>query len=236
MSWKKPTRWVMLAGVWTLAIGGLSGCNLLAPLYFAAILAGMDERVPPPVLIPVDQEAERNIRVAVLTHVPVTTRPELAQVDRDLNSLISMKLFQGFSADKKKIDVITARRVANWQSDHPDWHSMELEAIGQELNADYLIFVEIESLAFYQDGPTRHLYQGKAEVNVKLVPIREQTGADAFEDQSLTLEFPKGRAIPVDNDRSFKQFRQEFLNRLAERISWLFLPHGREDEYGRDPS
>lgn len=222
-------RWLVLVGLAMAPLVVGSGCSFLAPFYFMAVMAGMDGRIPPKFVLPEDAK-----RIVVVTSADTGTQIDAGHVDQELNELVSRKLFEGFSIDKKtkEIQIIRSDRLARWQDEHP--HSTDLNEIGRALNADYVIHVDVDQLDFYQGG-NRMLFQGQADIAVSVIKVNGQgDGEVVFPAESFNTEFPRGRPIPA-TDWSMARFRRAFLLRLAEQISWFFVPHEGSDGFGRDP-
>ena len=142
-----------------------------------------------------------------------------------------------FDEKKKRIEVIKASKIHKWQDEHPDWHSIASEAeIGKRLKADYVVYLELGHMRFWEEGSNKTLFQGKAEMTVTVIKVDEDEGEVVFPREYVTVEFPKGRPIPAGNDMSMPQFRRMFITRIAQRVCWIFLPHERSDEFeGKDP-
>jgi hypothetical protein len=215
-----------LLGLWL--VGLSSGCNLLAPFYFVAILSGKDARVAPVFEFPPDAQ-----RLLVVTYMPVGTQIEVGHFDQELDEAVARRLFEGFEADGKEIQVIKASRLAKWQDENPDWRSMEPDEIGRALKADYVVYLELDHLRFYGEGSNKTLYEGNVEVSISVVRVNEDDGEIVLPKDTLTVEFPRGR--PMATDMPISRFRREFIRRLTEQICWYFLPHETRDEFARDP-
>ncbi len=216
---RSTRRWLLvLGGVMTL---GLSGCSLVNLIYFIAILGGMQTTSDPKFTFPEDAR-----RIAVVTTADYTTQVNTVHLDQDLNELIARKLFEGFDGDRKTrhIKVIKASKVAKWQDEHPNWRSLDPVEIGRALDANYVIYVELAQVAFYEDGPSKYLYRGKADLGVTVYRVDEEDGETPMPRDELHFEYPKGRPIPVA-DLPLNRFRREFLNRLSNEVVWYFIPH-----------
>jgi len=216
-------------------LASLMGCQILAPFYLAAIMMGYDQRIPPAFEFPEDAK-----RIVVVTYTDLDAQVELGHIDQELNDVLSRMLFQGFDEPKnalvdkpRKIDVIKASRVARWQDEHHDWTTMDPAEIGAALKADYVIYLEVGKIRLYEDGPNQILYRGHADVTVSVV--RVENDEVAFGPETLSIHFPKDRPIPVSPDLPPSKFRREFIRRMAERISWFFLPHESGEEFEKTP-
>ena len=232
------------AGWWLLSLTVFSsllftsGCNVLAPIYFGMILFGVDSRIPPKFQFPEPEDKDKPIRVAVITYADVNTQIELGHVDRELDDAVGRMLAKGMFDEKKKgIEVIKASKIHRWQDEHPDWHSIASEAeIGQRLKADYLVYLEVGHIRFYEEGSNKTLFKGMAEMTVTVIKVDDNEGDVVLPRDYVTVEFPKGRPIPAGSDVTLAQFHRMFMTRIAQRVCWLFLPHDRGDEYdGKDP-
>jgi hypothetical protein len=220
-----------------LMLGGLTGCSILAPFYFVAVLAGMDDRIPPPLEIPEDpaaKKADTPERILVVTYVPESQQIELGRIDRDLNEVIASRLALGFYAENKNFAVIYADKLADWQDEHPDWRSVDANEIGRTFKADYVIYIEVSDLTYFGHGSGRTLLQGKANLMVSVIRVGPDRGERLHSQKLLSVEYPTGRFY-MATEKPFKNFRHEFLQHIAERVAWLFLPHATGDEFGRDP-
>lgn len=230
----------MRSRAWVLALlpllGTLFGCQILAPFYLAALMMGYDQRIPPVFEFPEDAH-----RIVVVTYIDLDTQAESGHLDQELNDNLSRRLFQGFDdpknpiAEKKRdIQVIKASRVAKWQDEHHDWTTMEPAEIGQALKADYVVYLEVGRIKLYEDGPSQILYRGHADVTVSVVRVENEEVV--FGPEPLSIYYPKDRPVPVSPEIPPAKFRREFIRRMAERISWFFLPHESGEEFEKTPS
>lgn len=217
-------------------LAGALGCQILAPFYVVAVMMGFDQRVPPAFEFPEDAH-----RIVVVTYADLATQVEFGHLDYELNDMLSRMLWQGFEDPKndfidrpRKIEVIKASRVARWQDEHHDWTTWDPADIGKALKADYVISIHVSKLSLYEDGPSQILYRGQADVQVSV--IRTENEETVFGPETVTVYFPKDRPIPVSPELPPSKFRREFIRRMAERISWLFLPHERGEEFDKTPS
>lgn len=218
----------------------MAGCNLFAPFYFAAIMAGMDSRVQPGFAFPDPDEKDYKWRVVVVTYANEGTQLEAGPIDRELNELLSRRLHDGFTQDREPIEIILASKLAKWQDRHPDWRSLEPSEVGRALKndegrgADYVVCLEVGSLQFHEPGGGRLLYHGHAEIAISVVKVNEEGGELVLPPETLSIEFPRGR--PVESSQvSPLRFKRAFLSTLATQISWLFLPHDSREEFGNEP-
>src|SRR5215471_10714259 len=153
---------------WLVAVpvfGLLMGCK--GPLYFATVMLGKDPREQGKFAFP-EADKDNPTRVAVITYIDLNTQQESGHFDHELNQAVAWSLAQGFQREKRKdIEIIRADKVAKWQDEHPDWHSIGYAEIGKALvdskgrPADYVLTLEVERLSFYPEGSSRTLLQGR---------------------------------------------------------------------------
>jgi hypothetical protein len=227
----------VLALMLLVALGFTSGCNILAPIYFATILVGMDPRIPPRFDFPEPEKDEPVVKIAVITESDAHTQMELGSIDRELNEAIARRLAEGLFTEKKKhVEVIKASKVHRWQDEHPDWRSITSEAeMGRRLGAAYVVYLELGNFSFYDQGSNKTLLQGKAELAVTVIKVDDDDGEVVLQREYVMVDFPKDRPIPVSGDMTPAKFRRLFLARIAERVCWTFLPHDSSEEYAKDP-
>jgi hypothetical protein len=215
-----------------LAVGLVAGCNPFAPFLFTAYLTGVDREQRILFKFPADAK-----RIAVVTQMPFGTRVDMGHMDRDLNEKVARSLFEYF--DTKKLtgqrDVVRATRVHKWQDEHPNWMNLDAGEIGRALRVDHLVVLEIRALSIYEQNSSRTLYKGHAEVHVQVYRISPESHEVVYSNPRLVVDFPtKDRSIPVA-EISFQRFRDGFVDELAKRISWVFVPHETGDEFDRFP-
>lgn len=216
------------------AVAGNSGCNLFAPIFLFHYFTGADTRLPPDYEIR-EGDKDKPVRVMVLTYKQESLNLEQADLDRELNDKVSRALFKGFAADKKNIHVIRADVVKKWLDQHPDWKSMEAAEIGEALQADFVICLQIDEFRLFKDQRTREIFQGRCDITCRVVPVHPEDAMQGVETLPISVELPKGNGWPVsETGKTVRQMRDWFIANLAERITWKFLPHQRENEYGRD--
>jgi hypothetical protein len=205
---------------------------------FAASLAGCDPATTAYFLLPetkdpaelrrlASDDKKKEVKVAVLTHTELETRPELIQADRQLAEYLGKQLRDRCAENKEKVTVIPSRRVEDYKNTHPRWRD-PLE-VGRELKVDYVIYLEVNSLSLYEKGSSNLMYRGRANISVSLVDVNHPD--DTPEQKEYTDTYPSDAQGPIDAsmDTSPMQFRAAFLNYVATRLSWNFTGHRKRD-------
>ncbi len=205
----------------------LAGCSFLAPVLLIMDMAGVDDKAN--IKYKFEKEAKR---VAVVVHLSKQPQMDIGHFDREVANLLAMKIANYTS---KKPEIVVATKVQKWMDEHQDWKTPE--EIGRGVNADYVVFVEIRRLGFYEKEGWTQFYKGTCEATVS---VHRSTGNDAEETVpasepfSRSIRFPAGMKPMTDADLTLQQFRGLFIRHTAERLSWIFVPHATNEEYGDD--
>src|SRR5207249_2311568 len=96
------------------------------------------------------QDKKKEVKVAVLTYVPLETRAELVRADRELSEYLAGHIREYAKANELKITLVPTKKVHEYLNQHPSWKDLEPEEIGKGLGVDYLIYLEIEDLGLYK--------------------------------------------------------------------------------------
>ena len=207
-------------------------------LLAAAVCAGCDPATTAYFLFPESKDApelhrlssddkNKEVKVAILTHTQLETRPELIQADRQLAESLAKQLRERFTENREKVTVLSPRRVEDYKNAHPRWHDpME---VGRELKVDYVIYLEINSMGLYEKGSSNLMYRGRASITVSLVDVNHPD--DNPEQTEISVEYPSEARGPIDAsmDTSPMQFRAAFLSYVAKRLSWCFTGHRKRE-------
>lgn len=229
---KHMRRWAVIGLL--LASLNMMSCSVAGLGYLAGVLMGLDTRVEARFTFPKQARDDHPYRILVITNADLGTQLDMGHVDRQLNDLVARKIFEGLEADGKKYKVIDAKKVEKWQDEHHNWRTLAPNEIGQALEAGYVVYLEVENISFFEDGTRRQLLQGRADVGVTVWEVNDNGGNVVFGPDVHSCEFPKGRPVSA-SDLALVKFRRAFLSRLAEEISWFFIPHDSGLDYGREP-
>jgi hypothetical protein len=201
----------------------VSGCNMMAIPFF--LIPGMDPKIDAKCKL-ASSDKEKTVRVAILASSGLETRPEFLRVDRDLTRLLAQQLQQGFKQNKENVVLVPTSQVERYKDEHANWHSMAPEDIGKYFNADYVINLEIESITLYEPGNGNTLFRGRARISVDVVDVKKAAEGPKFKDE-YSIEYPKAGPISAafSDDSNPAQFRQRFLAKIAQELSWYFTSH-----------
>ena len=209
----------------SMVIAGL-GCSLLAPVLLIMDMAGVDDKAN--IKYHFEKEARR---VAVVVHLSKQPQMDIGHFDREVASLLAMKI-SGYT--NKKPEIVVASKVQKWMDEHQDWKTPE--EIGRGVNADYVVFVEIRRLGFYEKEGWTQFYKGTCDASVSVHRSGKENDETVPPSEPFTcsIRFPAGMKPMTDADLTLPQFRGLFIRHTAERLSWIFVPHATNEEYGDD--
>ena len=104
-------------------------------------------------------------------HLSRNHQIDVGHFDRDVSNLLALKIA---NYTNKKPEIILAAKVHKWMDEHQDWKTPY--EIGRGLNADYVVFVEIRRVSFYEKEGWKQFYKGTCETSVSDPPPRNRTG------------------------------------------------------------
>jgi hypothetical protein len=201
------------------------GCGPMQLPYF--LLQG--ESTAPPGLKKIAADG-KEVTVAVLVSGGLETRPEFRSADRALTQRIVKKMGEAFKESKEKVKVVSATKIDAFKNTHPNWRTMEKDEIGRMLDADCVVYVEINELSMYKKGSANMLYQGQALLTINLIDVNNPD--EPPETKELTITHPGETldSIPVD-DKSPGAFLAEFYDKAAAQVAWQFTAHSTAEDF-----
>ncbi|MDR3638378.1 MAG: hypothetical protein P4L84_31535 [Isosphaeraceae bacterium] len=222
-----------------------AACSLVLMSAGLLALAGCDPRTlfyfiqPNEPTIPVPEGSPSLVgkRVAVVAHASSGAQGEFPALEREFAREFSRRL----QKNVKKIDMVSQEKVWDWVDGHTDWNNPA--EIARAFEADYVIFLEIESFKTKEAGDLNVLH-GTSRTHIQAIaldypknsrgkrltdqPKEEETVYDDYQE----TEFPKRGPIPTDTGTSAAKFKKTFLKVVAVECTWHFLEHAPEDAIG----
>src|SRR5262245_40766164 len=134
--------------------------------------------------LPSDDEKKPEPRVAILAWSGLETRTEFIHVDRELSMLIARQLRELCEAagGKEKLGFVSQLKVEDFKNKNATtWRSMSLDQVGRKLGADYVIYLEINSMSLYEPRSSNTVLRGRANITVSLVDVHQPDEAPATE-------------------------------------------------------
>jgi len=196
-----------------------SGC--LAPLMFFGLLIGG----PPSIEPDFDRQTkisldEKDRKVVVLCYAPKEVKFDFDNVDREVSVYVARQLAAN------KINVVDPNLVVAWLDEHADeWDKPE--EIGRDLEADFVIFLEVSSFSLYEEG-SNTLYRGNSETLISVYEMEQGDGNEIYTKELLS-KFPILQGVST-SDMSYYDFKRMYLTRLSDEIGRHFYAHYAADE------
>lgn len=218
---------IICAGLTILCVGTL-GCALMAPVLLGMDMLGVDDKAN--IKYHFEKDAKR---VAVVVVQSRSHQIDVGHFDRDVNNQLS-QLIAAYT--KKKPEIILAAKVQKWLDEHQEWKTPY--EIGQGLNVDYVVFIDLRRIGFYEKEGWKQFYKGTCEASVGVYRIgtNEDQAVPVWGPNSTSIRFPAGMRPLSDSELTLSQFTELFVRHTAERLSWIFVPHASNQEYGDEKS
>jgi hypothetical protein len=168
-------------------------------------------------------------KIAIVVHMPSHNQLEVGHFDRDVNTYLSKKVADYTG---RKPNVILASRVNKWLDENHDWKTPY--EIGRGLKADHIVFVEIRRISFYEREGWTQYFKGTAEMSLGVYRIGSEAdeALPIYGPETVTIRYPNTIRPLSSADINVSQFREAFIRHVAERLSWHFVPHPTNVEYG----
>jgi hypothetical protein len=213
-----------------LAAAAVLACSCMPLGSLPYFLMGQDPTDPPGMKKLAADDKDKEVKVAVLIYGGLETRPEFHTADRDLARRIVKKLGETAKTNRESLKVVSATKVDSFKSTHLNWRTMEKDEIGRALDADYVVYVEINQLSMYKKGSANLLYQGLAQLTVNLINVNNPDELE--EPKDLTVTYPNETldSVPVD-DKAPAVFLAEFYDKIATQVAWQFTAHPTSDNF-----
>lgn len=174
-------------------------------------------------------DEKKKPKIVIITHAPLDLDTDFLHADREIAENLGRHLKMLAEVYKDKLEIVSQRRVEEYKNTHQGtWRSKELTEIGEDLKADYVIYLDILSLSMKQPGNIG-LLSGRANLNIQLCDVKNPDSSPPQE--SFTIQYPKESlgGTPIDNDSHPTQFRQVFLDRLARKLVPYFAKYPRSE-------
>ena len=209
------------------AVGLAVGCGDAGSL---AYFLTPEQRLPAKIKHLASEDKKKKApRVILLTYARLDTRAEFIHADRQLSEMLATNLRSLAEPAQEQLDVVPPRKVEEYKNAHPNWHEMEVAQIGKKFGADYVIYLEINSLSLYEPGNGNTLFRGRANLLVSLVDVNRPDETPMQEDYVCVFPSEARGPVPV-YDIQPVQFRQAFLSHVARQLSWYFSKYPREEQ------
>jgi hypothetical protein len=197
----------------------VAGCSFPQSLYFL-----MPEAKEPAELKRLAAEdSKKEVKVVLWTYMGLDPREEFIQADRHLAVRLAEEIRKLSEENKEKVTIIKPNLIEQYKSRHPNWQSLDLEKVGHDFKADYVISLEIDKLGLYEPNANQQLYRGQAEILVSVVDMQHP---DDIQHKEFNDRYPtEARGDMTPFDMSPNAFREKFLEHIAKRLAFYFVDH-----------
>ncbi len=211
------TRVALLAVCAGLLLPTATGCvNLAAHL----LHAGLGNRVKPRYTGLVGQRVAVVCIAQSATFGPTSAAHEVAS-----------RIEKYLSANVEEIQIIDQQTIDAWM-DENEWNQIDYREVGQGINADKLIAVEIKSFSLFE-GKT--LFKGRSDVQVSVYDLTTPDTPVVFEEIPPQIQYPITSGL-YTADTTEESFRRSFVDVIASRIARNFYDYDLTEDFGRDPT
>jgi hypothetical protein len=174
--------------------------------------------------------ADKEITLVVLSNFKESQfQEEIRKADTELADQVSLFLRKRCEDNKHKLKLIAQAKVHSFQLNQIADYNFDPVEVGKKFKADYVLQLEIDSLRLYVPRSYPKLFQGTAQINVKLykVKAKDDDGYLVF-DKTYNPEFPKE---PINAEGGNPaQFRRAFLEKAGREITRMFVAYPPEEK------
>jgi hypothetical protein len=221
------TRRLLVGAVVVLATVS-AGCDLATLGYFLA----PEQRTPPELMnLAVPEKSQKDSRVLILTWSGLEMRTELIHADRELSTMLSKQLVDLAKQNAEKLTVIPSRKIEEYKSTHPNWRAIDQAQIGRHFDADWVIYLELNSLTLYEPQSAGQLFRGRAQMTVSLVDVHHPDDSPQQKAFSTTYPSEARGPVPADLDTNPMAFRQNFMQHVAKSLATYFVHYPKRETY-----
>ncbi len=163
---------------------------------------------------------QKKRKVVVLCYAPKEVKWDFDSVDRELGRHLAHRL------NDHKIKVISPDAVHAWLDEHQDdWDKPD--EIGHDLEADFVIHIEISEFGLYEKGSS-DLYRGHSESLITVYQMEDGEGHVIYTKEYVS-KYPLLQPVSA-SEKSYYDFKQYYLSALSEEIGRHFYEHFAGDD------
>jgi hypothetical protein len=212
----------ILLGLATMALG--CGPASIAYLFMPFV----DDRIEPRCKL---AKKDKEVKIVIASRFEnLEVRPDLRPADQELAEALAMELRKRFATNKEKAKVELPVKVRSHLAKLKDWNATSLRQVGENLQADYVIELNIQNLSL--KVPVE-LYHGKADVEVTVYDIHREPLDSVIHKETFRCVYPA--TGPIDASRSSPdQFRALFNARMARDVARWFTAYTSEQKFDID--
>ena len=176
-------------------------------------------------LEPHEGKKEVTVAVIVTLSADISTKPQFADLNRDLAAAVGKTLVEETAKEKVKVKVVEQSKIEKLQNASPERFAVTNRSeIAQRLGADYLISVELSRFGLFAGGFGRELPQGSAAMMISVF--------EAGTDGKTKYEYPFDWQAPqrTTGDIPASNYQQGFVTLLGKKIAEHHVKHTADRE------
>jgi nucleoside diphosphate kinase len=167
---------------------------------------------------------------AVMVWADWRTRTEYNQIQIDLAKLLTKKLEDHFQPKKEgkkqeppSVQFTNPASVVRYQREHPEVMSMPIVEVAPRLQAERVVFVELEEFTAHSPEAVMVL-KGHAKATLRVIEVSGDTAKVAFEEMGITARFPPDQpeGVIASDTVNVRTIYDGALNLLAEKLAARF--------------
>ncbi|MGP1309199.1 MAG: hypothetical protein ACTS27_03250 [Phycisphaerales bacterium] len=113
--------------------------------------------------------------------------------------------------------------MINYMNQKPRWVALTYSELAEELGVERLVFIDLTEFRLNEPG-NQFVWEGIAAATVGVAEM-ESFAPDEFSyRRELRVDFPDGKGF-TSNDFGGDVVQSRLLNRITDRITWLFYNH-----------
>lgn len=199
-----------------------TGCNPLTGAYF--MLFGVEDKVPAD--FRVGSTGKNANHVMIIVTMIQDAKTDLLGIERQLETAICKQLEAECKANKEKIKIVPVYKVEEFKANNPGWHTTRVTEIGRQFDVDFVIDIEVKNMYLYEKDSRKTLFHGRGAINLTVTDVAKSSEEGPVHQRQLLVEYPKAKGpIPADDDMSVERFRELFVQKIAQDVSWQLTAH-----------
>lgn len=113
--------------------------------------------------------------------------------------------------------------MLNYMNQKPRWVALTYSELAEDLGVDRLVFVDLTEFRLNEPG-NQYVWEGVAAATVGVAEMDSFAPDEFGYRRELRVGFPDGKGFTT-NDFGGEVVQARLLNRLTDRITWLFYNH-----------
>lgn len=183
----------------------------------------VDNKLPPELSLTATKK-EPTVAIMACFSQRLEDRREILPADHELAEKLAQHIRLRSQLNKEKIKLLPTSQVRSQQNKLGLSKGASPVEVGKQLQADFVIYLEIEAISLYEKKSYGDLYRGHADIAISVYDLDKPEGEQKVFDRPYRCEYPGSH--PRDaSSLSVIQFRALFLNRMAREISKMFVAY-----------